>query len=117
MSVAENERVSAVMSAVLDKEPNFQCLQCPQTFPSYSELSQHKAQSHPKKSHLGQYSTSNNKSIKNESLEETDEDYKTCLNNALDSVPEVTFNNMHGTIRDIGSLDAQEYQSKTLGNS
>ena len=52
---------------------------------------------------------------KNRELKEVDADLKTCLTNALDSVPEVTFNNMHGTIKDIGSLDAQEFQSKTLG--
>ena len=118
LSAIDNERVSTIVSSVLEKEPSFQCLQCPQSFPSYSDLCQHKSDAHPltKVNSLKPSKCNNEEPLnKNRELKEVDADLKTCLTNALDSVPEVTFNNMHGTIKDIGSLDAQEFQSKTLG--
>jgi len=118
LSTIDNERVSTIVSSVLEKEPSFQCLQCPQSFPSYSDLCQHKSDAHPltKVNSLKPSKCNNEEPLnKNRELKEVDADLKTCLTNALDSVPEVTFNNMHGTIKDIGSLDAQEFQSKTLG--
>ena len=105
----------------MEKEPTFQCLQCLQSFPSFSELGLHKSDAHPTTTqvsslnHVKNGASNNSWRIINREVKEVDADLNTCLVNALDSVPEVTFNNMHGTIRDIGSLDAQEFQAKTLG--
>ena len=121
LSAVDNERVSTIVSSVLEKEPSFQCLQCLQSFPSFSELGLHKSDAHPSTTkvsslnHVKNGASNNSWRIINREVKEVDADLNTCLVNALDSVPEVTFNNMHGTIKDIGSVDAQEFQAKTLG--
>ena len=120
----DNERVSTIVSSVMEKEPTFQCLQCLQSFPSFSELCLHKSicplvnktkTQVSSLNHVKNGESKNSWSIINREVKEVDADLNMCLVNALDSVPEVTFNNMHGTIKDIGSVDAQEFQAKTLG--
>ncbi len=41
-----------------------------------------------------------------------DEEYSRFTSEAISRVPEFTFNNMHGSIRDIDSLEARIFQSK-----
>ena len=91
-------------------------------FETYTELVQHKSQCHQKKTIL---SCTSKKVVKPQQVlpevklepEEVKEggfgqDFMELVSNAIDTVPETTFNNMHGTIRHIHSTDGQLYQSK-----
>ena len=122
-SMAEQKKASAVVSAVSEKFRSFTCLSCQMTFETYAELGQHKSQVHQKR--LLSCATQKAREIKVEETVNTSvsglpaeeaggfgQGFMELVSNAIDSVPETTFNNMHGTIRDINSPEGLYYQVK-----
>ena len=88
------------------------------TFETYCELGQHKSQVHQKKllSLTPKIRSQDSQQsplpppIKDDP--DSNKDFLECVSNAIDAVPETTFNNMHGTISHIPSTDGQFFQSK-----
>lgn len=113
ITAAEQERINLVTQAVMTKDKPYVCFHCTSlTFESYQELSLHKSQNHGSSGHIFHSKTSF--IIKPEpAQEEDDPELHDFVANALTQVPEVTFNNMHGTIHHISSVDGQLFQSKS----
>ena len=99
-----------MIEAVTEKFQPFFCLDCDLSFESYAHLNAHKAQIHPQKSIFGKIKTL----VKKEVFDENQE-MKDFVSNATVQVPEVTFNNMHGTIQHISTLDGDLFRSRNLG--
>lgn len=115
VSAAEQERIHMVNQAVTTKDKPFVCFQCQSTFESFEQLSLHKKSPDCSSKVRPLLLTTK---VKEEPLQakiQDDPELDDFVANALTSVPEVTFNNMHGTIHHISSLDGQVVASKTMG--
>lgn len=112
-STNESERAALISNNVIHEDPVFHCLQCNQTFAHFSKLSAHKANcsQEPSKPHLWKNSNESGKSYVE--FPENDSSFSEFISGMTKLVPETTFNNMHGTIKDITSVEGQQYQSKT----
>merc|ERR1712061_384834 len=114
-SMAEKQKAAAVVTAISEKYRSFICLACQMTFETYVELDPHKSQVHQKKllsCITPKFRETQDTSVSGrpqdtsvsgspEEAEGFGQDFMEFVSNAIDSVPEVTFNNMHGTVRHI----------------
>ena len=99
------------MQFVNDEEKPFICFKCTAQFPTFAELTYHKDKSHQDKPKF----LLNYKESPLEIVRKTTNCPTEMVNFVSDSirqVPETTFNNMHGMLRDIGTQDGQIFMSK-----
>lgn len=120
----EAERSAAIVKQVVEMDKLFCCLYCCQYFATFQQLCDHKNARicHP----IMDAKKADSKLLKpappiverkrvewqKRFGEPCDKDYSVYVSDAIKNVPECTFNNMHGTVHHVDSVDGGIFRSK-----
>jgi hypothetical protein len=113
-SAYEAEKASLIVDSVIEEDRFFNCLACHSYFANYAQLCDHlnARVCEPQKRPSLLNKATKPMGLKPRFNEVCDPEYSSYVSNAIQNVPECTFNNMHGTIRDINSLDGEAFTAK-----
>ena len=112
---SEESKSAQVLEHVTEEYKSFFCLKCSVAFATFNELSDHKIAVHRATSGTLLTTSDKEKSSQHERRFEfvsKDSGFSQYITDSTKTIPETTFNNMHGTLTDIGSLDGHSYRSK-----
>ena len=114
-SINDAEKIGQVVQVVTEENKTFFCLKCSTRFSTFADLNEHKKQLHQDKpkfllNHKVIQPSPQHQIIRMK--EECSPDLAKFVANAVRQVPETTFNNMHGRLKDIGTEDGKLYLAK-----